>query len=218
MALQNTQQKVESRYSIQQLESLKKKSIFYSFIKRTLDIVFASLAFVISLPFVLFFIALIKIDSPGPALFIQERVGLNGKIFNIYKLRTMRMDAEINGPQWASTDDPRITKLGHFLRKTRIDELPQFVNVLRGDMSLVGPRPERAFFLVKFNHEVPGFTNRLTVKPGLTGWAQVNGGYELTPKEKLVLDLHYIEHRSIILDIRIMFKTIKVVLTGEGAR
>ncbi|MGG2025521.1 exopolysaccharide biosynthesis polyprenyl glycosylphosphotransferase [Gottfriedia sp. S16(2024)] len=218
MALQNTQQKVESRYSIQQLESLKKKSIFYSFIKRTLDIVFASLAFVISLPFVLFFIALIKIDSPGPALFIQERVGLNGKIFNIYKLRTMRMDAEINGPQWASTDDPRITKLGHFLRKTRIDELPQFVNVLRGDMSLVGPRPERAFFLVKFNHEVPGFTNRLTVKPGLTGWAQVNGGYELTPKEKLVLDLHYIEHQSIILDIRIMFKTIKVVLTGEGAR
>ena len=128
------------------------------------------------------------------------------------------MDAEINGPQWASTDDPRITKLGHFLRKTRIDELPQFVNVLRGDMSLVGPRPERAFFLVKFNHEVPGFTNRLTVKPGLTGWAQVNGGYELTPKEKLVLDLHYIEHRSIMLDIRIMFKTIKVVLTGEGAR
>ncbi|MEE6451396.1 sugar transferase [Gottfriedia acidiceleris] len=218
MALQNTQQKVESRYSIQQIESLKKKSIFYSFIKRTLDIVFASLAFVISLPFVLFFIALIKIDSPGPALFIQERVGLNGKIFNIYKLRTMRMDAEINGPQWASTDDPRITKLGHFLRKTRIDELPQFVNVLRGDMSLVGPRPERAFFLVKFNHEVPGFTNRLTVKPGLTGWAQVNGGYELTPKEKLVLDLHYIEHRSIMLDIRIMFKTIKVVLTGEGAR
>jgi exopolysaccharide biosynthesis polyprenyl glycosylphosphotransferase len=218
MALQNTQQKVERRYSIQQLESLKKKSIFYSFIKRTLDIIFASLAFVISLPFVLFFIALIKIDSPGPALFIQERVGLNGKIFNIYKLRTMRMDAEINGPQWASTDDPRITKLGHFLRKTRIDELPQFVNVLRGDMSLVGPRPERAFFLVKFNHEVPGFTNRLTVKPGLTGWAQVNGGYELTPKEKLVLDLHYIEHRSIILDIRIMFKTIKVVLTGEGAR
>ncbi|WP_088012457.1 sugar transferase [Gottfriedia acidiceleris] len=218
MALQNTQQKVENRYTIQQFESLKKKSIFYSFIKRTLDIVFASLAFVISLPFVLFFIALIKIDSPGPALFIQERVGLNGKIFNIYKLRTMRMDAEINGPQWASTDDPRITKLGHFLRKTRIDELPQFVNVLRGDMSLVGPRPERAFFLVKFNHEVPGFTNRLTVKPGLTGWAQVNGGYELTPKEKLVLDLHYIEHQSIILDIRIMFKTIKVVLTGEGAR
>ncbi|XZF76262.1 sugar transferase [Bacillus sp. AL-1R] len=218
MALQNTQQKVESRYSIQQLESLKKKSIFYSFIKRTLDIVFASLAFVTSLPFVLFFIALIKIDSPGPALFIQERVGLNGKIFNIYKLRTMRMDAEVNGPQWASTDDPRITKLGHFLRKTRIDELPQFVNVLRGDMSLVGPRPERAFFLVKFNHEVPGFTNRLTVKPGLTGWAQVNGGYELTPKEKLALDLHYIEHQSIMLDIRIMFKTIKVVLTGEGAR
>ncbi|PGS52629.1 exopolysaccharide biosynthesis polyprenyl glycosylphosphotransferase [Bacillus sp. AFS041924] len=218
MALQNTQQKVETRYSIQQFESLKKKSIFYSFIKRTMDLVFASLAFVISLPFVLFFIALIKIDSPGPALFIQERVGLNGKIFNIYKLRTMRLDAEVNGPQWASTDDPRITKLGHFLRKTRIDELPQFVNVLRGDMSLVGPRPERAFFLVKFNHEVPGFTNRLTVKPGLTGWAQVNGGYELTPKEKLVLDLHYIEHQSIMLDIQIMFKTIKVVLTGEGAR
>jgi len=130
----------------------------------------------------------------------------------------MRLNAEVNGPQWACTDDPRITKLGKFLRKTRIDELPQFVNVLRGDMSIVGPRPERAFFLVKFNHEVPGFAKRLAVKPGLTGWAQVNGGYELVPKEKLELDLYYIEHQTILLDINIMFKTIKVVLTGEGAR
>jgi len=218
MALQNTQQKLETGYSFQVFESIKRKSIVYSFIKRSMDLILALMAFIITAPFVLFFIALIKIDSRGPALFIQERVGLNGKIFKIYKLRTMRLDAEVNGPQWASTDDPRITKLGHFLRKTRIDELPQFVNVILGDMSLVGPRPERAFFLVKFNHEVPGFTNRLAVKPGLTGWAQVNGGYELTPKEKLDLDLYYIEHQSILLDIRIMFKTIKVVLTGEGAR
>ncbi|WP_088041572.1 sugar transferase [Bacillus sp. EAC] len=218
MALQNTQQKLETSYSFQVFDSIRRKSIVYSFIKRTMDLILSLMAFIITAPFVLFFIALIKIDSPGPALFIQERVGLNGKIFKIYKLRTMRMDAEVNGPQWASTDDPRITKLGNFLRKTRIDELPQFVNVIRGDMSLVGPRPERAFFLVKFNHEVPGFTNRLAVKPGLTGWAQVNGGYELTPKEKLELDLYYIEHQSIPLDIRIMFKTIKVVLTGEGAR
>jgi exopolysaccharide biosynthesis polyprenyl glycosylphosphotransferase len=218
MALQNTQQKLETGYSFQVFDSIRKKSIVFSFIKRTMDLILSLMAFIITAPFVLFFILLIKIDSPGPALFIQERVGLNGKIFRIYKLRTMRMDAEVNGPQWASTDDPRITKLGHFLRKTRIDELPQFVNVIRGDMSLVGPRPERAFFLVKFNHEVPGFTNRLAVKPGLTGWAQVNGGYELTPKEKLDLDLYYIEHQSILLDIRIMFKTIKVVLTGEGAR
>ncbi|MEH7080844.1 sugar transferase, partial [Bacillus velezensis] len=163
-------------------------------------------------PFVLFFIALIKIDSPGPALFIQERVGLNGKIFKIYKLRTMRLDAEVNGPQWASTDDPRITKLGHFLRKTRIDELPQFVNVIRGDMSLVGPRPERAFFLVKFNHEVPGFTNRLAVKPGLTGWAQVNGRNNISWNEKFKLDVWYVDHFSLMLDIKILFMTLFKVI------
>jgi exopolysaccharide biosynthesis polyprenyl glycosylphosphotransferase len=218
MALQNTQQKVESGYASQIFDSVKRKNYLFLFIKRTMDFILSLIAFVVTAPFVLLFIILIKIDSPGPALFIQERVGLNGKVFRIYKLRTMRLNAEVNGPQWASTDDPRITKLGKFLRKTRIDELPQFVNVLRGDMSLVGPRPERAFFLVKFNHEVPGFTKRLAVKPGLTGWAQVNGGYELAPKEKLELDLYYIEHQSILIDIGIMFKTIKVVLTGEGAR
>ena len=218
MALQNTQQKVESGYASQIFDSVKRKNYAFLFIKRTMDFILSLIAFIVTAPIVLLFIILIKIDSPGPALFIQERVGLNGKAFRIYKLRTMRLNAEVNGPQWASTDDPRITKLGKFLRKTRIDELPQFVNVLRGDMSIVGPRPERAFFLVKFNHEVPGFTKRLAVKPGLTGWAQVNGGYELAPKEKLELDLYYIEHQTILLDINIMFKTIKVVLTGEGAR
>jgi exopolysaccharide biosynthesis polyprenyl glycosylphosphotransferase len=218
MALQNTQQKVESGYASQIFDSVKRKNYAFLFIKRTMDFILSLIAFIITAPIVLLFIILIKIDSPGPALFIQERVGLNGKAFRIYKLRTMRLNAEVNGPQWASTDDPRITKLGKFLRKTRIDELPQFVNVLRGDMSLVGPRPERAFFLVKFNHEVPGFTKRLAVKPGLTGWAQVNGGYELAPKEKLELDIYYIEHQTILLDINIMFKTFKVVLTGEGAR
>ncbi|MBP0725190.1 exopolysaccharide biosynthesis polyprenyl glycosylphosphotransferase [Bacillus sp. RG28] len=218
MALQNTQQKVESGYASQIFDSVKRKNYAFLFIKRTMDFILSLIAFIVTAPVVLLFIILIKIDSPGPALFIQERVGLNGKAFRIYKLRTMRLNAEVNGPQWASTDDPRITKLGKFLRKTRIDELPQFVNVLRGDMSLVGPRPERAFFLVKFNHEVPGFTKRLAVKPGLTGWAQVNGGYELAPKEKLELDLYYIEHQTILLDINIMFKTVKVVLTGEGAR
>ena len=218
MALQNTQQIAKFNAAIKEIEISNKKSVVFRFIKRTLDLVFSLAAFIVTLPFVLFFILLIKLESPGPALFIQERVGLNGKTFKIYKLRTMRSDAEANGPQWATTDDPRITKLGKFLRKTRIDELPQFINVIRGDMSIVGPRPERAFFIVKFNHEVPGFTNRLVVKPGLTGWAQVNGGYELTPKEKLDLDLHYIENQSLGLDFQIMFKTVSVVLTGEGAR
>ncbi|WP_088070561.1 sugar transferase [Gottfriedia luciferensis] len=218
MALQNTQQVAKFNAAIKEIEISNKKSLVFRFIKRTLDLVFSLAAFIVTLPFVLLFILLIKLESPGPALFIQERVGLNGKTFKIYKLRTMRSDAEANGPQWATTDDPRITKLGKFLRKTRIDELPQFINVIRGDMSIVGPRPERAFFIVKFNHEVPGFTNRLVVKPGLTGWAQVNGGYELTPKEKLDLDLYYIDNQSLGLDFQIMFKTVAVVLTGEGAR
>ena len=218
MALQNTQQAAKFNAAIKEIEISNKKSFVFRFLKRTLDLVFSLAAFIVTLPFVLFFILLIKLESPGPALFIQERVGLNGKTFKIFKLRTMRSDAEANGPQWATTDDPRITKLGKFLRKTRIDELPQFINVIRGDMSIVGPRPERAFFIVKFNHEVPGFTNRLVVKPGLTGWAQVNGGYELTPKEKLDLDLYYIDNQSLGLDFQIMFKTVSVVLTGEGAR
>ncbi|NLA84778.1 MAG: sugar transferase, partial [Clostridiales bacterium] len=146
-----------------------------------------------------------------------ERVGKNGRVYTMYKLRSMYENAEENGAQWAEEDDPRVTKVGKFIRRTRLDELPQLFNVLKGDMSLVGPRPERPIFTYQFNEQIPGFINRLQVKPGLTGWAQVNGGYKLTPAEKLEYDLYYIENRTIWLDIKIMLKTIMVVLTGKGA-
>ena len=143
---------------------------------------------------------------------------MQGKHFMIYKLRSMRLDAEANGAQMAEEDDPRITKIGRFIRKTRIDELPQVINVFKGDMSIIGPRPERPIFVVQFNEEIPGFIERLRVKPGITGWAQVNGGYDISTKEKLDLDMYYINHQSIFLDMKILFKTIKIIFTEEGAR
>ena len=157
-------------------------------------------------------------EDKGPIIYKQERVGKHGKLFNVYKLRSMRVDAEKYGAQWAQNNDPRILKVGNFIRKTRIDEIPQLFNILKGDMSIVGPRPERPMFTMQFNDDIDGFINRLLVKPGLTGWAQVNGGYEMTPEGKLKWDLDYIQSRNIFIDIRIIFKTIKVVLTGDGAR
>ncbi len=148
----------------------------------------------------------------------QERVGKDGKIFKIYKLRSMVCNAEENGAQWAINNDPRITKVGGFIRKKRIDEIPQLFNVIKGDMSIIGPRPERPTFTEEFNKEISGFINRLQIKPGITGWAQVNGGYEITPIEKWELDMYYIENKSIKLDLLIIFKTIEIVLTGVGAR
>jgi len=161
---------------------------------------------------------LIKIESPGPVFYKQVRVGLHGNYFNVIKLRSMKVDAENNGAQWAEKDDPRVTKIGKFIRRTRIDELPQLWNVLVGDMSLIGPRPERPMFTAQFNEEIPGFVERLKVKPGITGWAQVNGGYDLTPKEKLILDKYYINNMNFLLDLKIIIKTIKIVITGYGAR
>ena len=130
----------------------------------------------------------------------------------------MKVDAEKYGAQWAQDNDPRILKVGNFIRKTRIDEIPQLFNILKGDMSIIGPRPERPMFTMQFNEDIDGFVNRLLVKPGLTGWAQVNGGYEMTPEEKLKWDLDYIQSRNLFMDIRIIFMTVKVVLTGDGAR
>ena len=127
-------------------------------------------------------------------------------------------DAEKNGAQWADKDDCRVTKIGNFIRKTRIDELPQLFNILKGDMSLIGPRPERPRFTVEFNQEIPGFVERLQIKPGLTGWAQVNGGDDVTPEEKWELDMYYIEKRDVWMDFKILLKTVGVVLTGAGAR
>jgi lipopolysaccharide/colanic/teichoic acid biosynthesis glycosyltransferase len=151
----------------------------------------------------------------------QERVGLYGQRFMVHKFRTMRTDAEKNGAQWATKNDPRITRVGHFLRKTRIDELPQLLCVLKGDMSMVGPRPERAVFIEQLREEIPFYMSRLKMKPGLTGWAQVRHHYDTSTEDvkiKLQYDLYYYENMSLLLDIQILFRTIYVVLTGKGAQ
>ena len=195
-----------------------KGGILFDMYQRVLDIVLSILGLLVGIPLMIIFGILIKVEDNGPITYKQERIGKGGKKFYIYKLRSMRTDAEKFGAQWAEKDDPRITKVGKFIRKTRIDEIPQLFNILKGDMSIIGPRPERPSFTEEFNQEIPGFINRLAVKPGLTGWAQVNGGYEITPREKLIEDIYYIKNRSILLDLKILFKTVKVVLTGDGAR
>ena len=161
---------------------------------------------------------IIALDSPGDPIFKQERLGKDGKPFIMYKFRSMCEDAERDGPRWADADDARCTHFGAFLRRTRLDELPQIWNILKGDMSFVGPRPERACFYRKFEQYIIGFSNRLTVIPGLTGYAQVNGGYDLKPEEKIIYDMVYIERRSVWMDLRCILKTVGVVLRGDGAR
>ncbi|NEU30311.1 sugar transferase [bacterium LRH843] len=190
----------------------------YPVVKRASDILMALFGLILASPILLLTVFLIKIETPGPAFFLQERVGINGGYFNVIKLRSMGVHAEKNGAQWAVKNDPRVTKVGAFIRKTRIDEIPQLINVLRGEMSMVGPRPERPIFTAQFNDEIPGFVQRLSVKPGITGWAQVNGGYDITPEQKLELDLYYIRKQSLRTDILVLLKTVKVVLTGDGAR
>ncbi|MBD1372184.1 sugar transferase [Hazenella sp. IB182357] len=190
----------------------------YTSAKRIFEILFSLALVIFTLPVMVLTAIMIKLESPGPIFYTQERVGLNGRTFQIYKLRSMRSDAEKNGPQWAAKNDTRVTRVGQFIRKTRLDEIPQIINVLRGDMSLIGPRPERPMFTEQFNDEIPGFKNRLMVRPGLTGWAQVNGGYESTPAEKFDLDMYYIENQSIKLDFKILIRTVWVVVSGSGAR
>ncbi len=207
---------VTSDDQIVQVEN--RQSKLYLGSKYILDVIFALLGLIILAPVMLIFSLLIILESPGSPFYSQERLGINGRKFNVIKLRSMRNDAEKNGAKWAEKNDPRITKIGLFIRKTRIDELPQLFNILKGEMSLVGPRPERPMFTEKFEREIPGFKKRLEVKPGLTGWAQVNGGYEITPREKLRLDIYYINNSSLLLDFKIILKTIKVVCTGDGAR
>lgn len=191
---------------------------FYRFLKRTSDFTVAALALVV-LAIPMLVIALwIRLDSKGPAIFRQERLGKGGKPFTMYKFRSMRLDAEADGPQWAQRDDDRCTKLGQKLRKTRVDELPQLFNILLGDMSFVGPRPERSCFYDLFETYIPGFRNRLLVKPGLTGHAQVNGGYDLKPEEKILYDMEYIRSRGVGMDLQCILKTVQVVFTHDGAR
>lgn len=194
------------------------KGNLYKAYERTLDISLSLIGLIIGIPLMLFFGILIRLDTPGPIFYSQERLGEEGKSFKVCKLRSMIYNAEKNGAQWAEKNDARVTKIGKFIRKTRIDEIPQLFNILKGDMSVIGPRPERPEFTLEFDTEIPGFINRLQVKPGLTGWAQIKGGYDLTPKEKLELDMYYIRNRSIKMDTLIIFKTIKIVWTGDGSR
>ncbi|PHG78413.1 sugar transferase [Bacillus wiedmannii] len=199
-----------------QVESNQSK--IYLGTKCILDFMFSLVGLIVLMPVILIFSIFIVLESPGSPFYLQERLGLNGKKFKVIKLRSMRNDAEKNGAKWAEKNDPRVTKIGLFIRKTRIDELPQLINILKGDMSLVGPRPERPVFTERFEKEIPGFKRRLEVKPGLTGWAQINGGYEITPEEKLKLDIQYINNSNLLLDLKIIVKTVNVVCTGEGAR
>ncbi|MCI0664927.1 MAG: TIGR03013 family PEP-CTERM/XrtA system glycosyltransferase, partial [Acidobacteria bacterium] len=197
-----------------------KRTAVWNTVRRIFNVVMAIIAIALSLPIAIITAIAIKLDSPGPIFYTQERVGKNGRIFKIIKFRSMRQDAEKDGlPQWSSEFDPRITRVGNFIRKTRIDELPQFINILRGEMSIVGPRAERLFFVKQLTENIPFYSQRHLVEPGLTGWAQVNYGYGSTigdAIQKLQYDLYYIKHVSLLFDIWIMFKSIKTILFGYG--
>lgn len=189
--------------------------------KRAFDIV-ASTTLLLFLSPLLFLTAIaVKCDSRGPVLYRQRRVGLGGREFEIIKFRSMRMDAETSGPQWASQDDDRITRVGRFIRKVRIDEIPQAVNILRGEMSFVGPRPERPEFVASLECEIPHYRERHFVKPGLTGWAQVKFTYGASvedAREKLKYDLFYVKNYSLWFDLFICLLTVRVALFGLGSR
>ncbi len=186
--------------------------------KRLFDLFLSVVGCVILSPLMLVAALGVRLESKGPVIFKQERLGLHGKTFVSYKFRSMRIDAENGGPAWARKNDTRVTRFGRFLRKYHIDELPQLINILRGDMSFIGPRPERAYFYSQFERDIPDFGDRLAVKPGLTGWAQVNGGYDISPSEKFRYDKEYIRRFSFRMDVRILFRTVTVVLLGVGAR
>ena len=190
-------------------------------IKRVLDLTLAVVGLGLSLPISLLTALLIKLESPGPVFYLQERVGERGKVFPIIKFRSMRQDAEKNGAVWASKDDCRVTRVGGFIRKVRIDEIPQMWNVIRGQMSFVGPRPERPVFVEQRVEKLPYYSLRHAAKPGITGWAQVcypYGASEEDALRKLEYDLYYIKHQSIFLDLLIIFRTAKTVLFRKGSR
>jgi sugar transferase (PEP-CTERM system associated) len=199
-----------------------KNSAMRAFLKRTVDVVNALTLLVLSMPLMVVVAVLIKLDSRGPVLYRQVRVGRGGREFSILKFRSMRADAEsLCGPTWARENDPRVTRLGRVLRKLRVDELPQLFNVLRGEMSFVGPRPERPHFVKQLEQSVPYYGLRMTARPGITGWAQVEYGYGGSKEdahEKLQYDLYYIKNSNVFFDLWIVTKTAKVVALGRGAR
>jgi exopolysaccharide biosynthesis polyprenyl glycosylphosphotransferase len=188
-------------------------------VKRVMDIGFSFIALILLIPFYIFSAIAVKISSPGPILFLQERVGLNGALFKIIKFRTMFVNSEAAGPQLSSSNDPRITNIGRFMRKTRFDEFPQFINVLLGDMSLVGPRPERQFYIDQIIKIEPQYLHLNRVRPGITSWGQVKYGYAENVEQmlqRMKFDLIYLKNRSLALDIKIMFYTIIIIVKAKG--
>jgi len=194
---------------------------FYRRWRQVTDRVLGFIGLVVSLPVMLLTAIAVRLESPGPILYSQERVGLRNRVFRILKFRSMCLDAEADGAKWAEEGDPRVTRVGRVIRKLRIDELPQFMNVIRGDMSLIGPRPERPIFVKQLEHDIPYYAQRHWVKPGLTGWAQVRYPYGASAEaaiEKLQYDLYYIKNQSPILDAIILFETVRIILFGKLAR
>lgn len=191
-----------------------------AFVKRTFDILCALVLLLLALPVMALAAVAILVESGFPILFRQERVGVNGRLFNVVKFRSMRTDAEKDGPRWATAKDDRVTRIGRFMRKTRIDELPQLFNVLAGQMSLVGPRPERPYFVDQLTRQIPFYAVRHAIKPGLTGWAQVRYHYGASVEdsaEKLQYDLYYVKNHTLLLDLVVLFETVGVVLNAKGA-
>lgn len=189
--------------------------------KRAMDIALAAGLLLVLWPFMLITALAVRLDSPGPVIYSQRRVGLKNKDFTVYKFRSMRQDAEKNGAVWAAQNDPRVTKVGAFIRKVRLDELPQLINVLKGDMSFIGPRPERPEFVASLSEKIPYYYIRHTVKPGITGWAQVSYPYGASVEDarmKLEYDLYYIKHMSMFFDFKIFLRTVGVILFPSGAR
>jgi sugar transferase (PEP-CTERM system associated) len=189
--------------------------------KRFLDLVISAVGLVVLIPLFILVAALIRVDTPGPIFYRQTRVGLRGQPYLIWKFRSMHLDAEKHGPRCAEMNDPRISRVGRWLRKARIDELPQLINVLKGEMSLVGPRPERPVFVETLRTQIPYYDIRHTVRPGITGWAQVKFRYGASQEDshmKLQYDLFYVKNLSFHFDLTILIRTIRVILLGEGAR
>lgn len=213
------------------LDSLKASWLIYgdgfrqgwgrSLVKRVFDVFAASVLLLLALPVMALTMLCILLEDGAPIFYRQERVGLGGRVFRVIKFRSMRRDAESDGkPRWATSNDDRVTRVGRIIRRTRIDELPQLFNVLVGDMSMVGPRPERPFFVNQLTQEIPYYNVRHCVKPGVTGWAQVRYQYGASiddAMEKLQYDLYYVKNHTLLLDILVLFETVRVVLTGEGA-
>lgn len=199
-----------------------RQNLLRAFVKRCFDLVVSAMLLVVAAPLMIIAALLIAAEGPGPVIYRQERVGFRGRTFTVYKLRSMAQDAEKDGrAAWASVNDSRITRIGRLIRRTRIDELPQLLNVLKGEMSFVGPRPERPEFVAMLTEQIPFYAVRHSVKPGLTGWAQVRYSYGATVEQsvrKLEYDLYYVKNHALLLDLMILLETVRVVMLGEGAR